>query len=321
MSKATAFFALTTLAFGASSIYLYQALRTERELADARQGQVVGAEVESTMTSAPAMELPSPGTVPESRSSDSGALAAAADKSRGRDAKEYSRRLANPAYRAAELAFMRLQLERQFPDLAAALNLRPDEADRLFDLLARQELRDREYEMKVNDEGQVSDEAIAARRRMYQERHQAAEAEQTELLGEAKMSEFNLYRNSLGARAQMRELRTMLAESDYLLRDDQFAPMVSALAAEQLRHRAEREKLYNGSGNPSNSTPQDVIRYMDQRQALIEQSLQRRHQIATRYLDSEQLKRYDEMLNRERKRAQIEYDLFVTSNEAASKGY
>ena len=155
--------------------------------------------------------------------------------------------------------------------------------------------------------------------KFVQERKQADDVEQTELLGEAKMDEFTQYQNSLGARAQMRELRTMLAESAYMLRDDQFAPMVSALAAEQQRHRTEREKLYNGTGNPTNTTPQEVISYMAQRQELIEQSLQRRHEIAATHLDSEQLKRYDEMLDRERRRAQIEYDLFVTTNEDARK--
>jgi hypothetical protein len=180
-------------------------------------------------------------------------------------------------------------------------------------------MKDREYEMKISGEGQASDETIAKRRQIVEERQQTALAEQTELLGEAKLDEFTQYQNSLGARAQMRELRTMLAESDYMLRDDQFAPMVSALAAEQLRHRTEREKLYNGTGNPTKTTPQEVINYMAQRQDLIEQSLQRRHQIAATHLDSEQLKRYDEMLDRERRRAQIENDLFVSANEDTAK--
>ena len=320
MSKLTAFFALTTLGFGISSIYLYQALQLERERANAPQDQVAGAAIESEVATVPAIELPSPATIPKPRSSDSSSLATPADKKRGDYLNEYAQRLANPAYRAAELAFARLQIEQEFPDLAESLNLQPAEMNRLLDLLAEQELEARIIGMgPANEDGSFSSENTAARRQQFEELRQKAEAEQTALLGEATMQEWHQYRDSLGARAQVRELRTMLAESDYMLRDDQFAPMVAALAAEQKRHEAERDQLYHGPGNPARPTPQEVIEYMERRQSLIEQSLQRRHETASRFLDPEQLKRYDQMLDRERKRAQVEYDLFVTMNKEAPK--
>ena len=92
----------------------------------------------------------------------------------------------------------------------------------------------------------------------------------------------------------------MLAESNFPLREDQFGPLVAVLAAEEQRHTTEREKLYNSTVNPTHATPQEVIRYMGERLDLIEQSLQRRRQAASVYLSSEQQKRYDEMLSRER---------------------
>jgi hypothetical protein len=320
MSKITAFFALTTLAFGISSIYLYQALQLEREHADAPQGQVATAAMESEVTTAPAFESPSPATIPKLRPSDAGSNADSARKKQGDYREYYAGRLADPAFRAAELAFARLEIEQGYPDLAASLNLQPAEADRLLDLLAEQELEARVISMgTANEDGSYTVENMSMSGQQLLELRQKTEAEQAALLGEVTMQEWKRYRDSLGARAQVRELRTMLAESDYMLRDDQFAPMVAALAAEQQQHQAEREKLYYGSGNPARPTPQEVIEHMDRRQNLIEQSLRRRHEIASRFLDSEQLKHYDEMLGRERKRAQVEYDLFVTMNKEALK--
>ena len=318
MNRSTALFALTTLAFGISSIYLYQGLQLERERADELRDQVNRAELDREIAATRAIEFPVAATVAEPQPPVAVASVTSADKKQGANASKDSAPM-SPAQRAAELAYVRLQIEKQYPDLAAALSLKPEEAEQLFDLLARQAMRYREYEMKISSEGQVSDETIAKRRQIVQERQQADVAELTELLGEARVDEFNQYKNSLGARAQMRELGMTLAETEYMLRNDQFESMVPALAAEQQRHWAERQELYDSNVNPTRSNPQDVIRQMDQRQQLIEQSLQRRHEIATRFLDSEQLKRYDEMLERERKRAKVEYDLFVTANEDAAK--
>ncbi len=318
MNKITALFALTTLAFGISSILLLQALQLERERTGDLEDQVTRAELERDIAATGDTGYSASAAIAGPQPPITVAPMISGDKKQGGDTSKLFTPM-SAAQRAADLAYVRLELEKQYPDLAAALNLQPDQAERLFDLLARQAMKYREYEMKFSGEGQVSDETYAKRRQIVEERKQADAAEQTELLGEAKMDEFTQYQNSLGARAQVRELRTMLAESTTMLRDDQFAPMVSVLAAEQQRHQAEREKLYNSTGNPTKTTPQEVISYMGQRQELIEQSLKRRHEAAARYLDSEQLKRYDEMLDRERRRAKIEYDLFVTANEDASK--
>lgn len=320
MNKLTAYFALSTLAFGISSIYLFQALQLERERADALQDEVARAEFERDMAATSAVKFPAPATVAEPQPSVSGAPTMPADKHQGEDTDELARRLANPAYRAAQLAFVRLQIEHNFPGLAESLNLQPEEADRLFDLLARQAMDESGDEMEVNLSGQESEVVIAARRQKLEERQHAAEAEQLALLGNAKMSEFNEYRKGLGARAQVRDLRTLLAESGSLLREDQATPLIASLAAEQERHQAERKALYDNANNPTRSSSAEVIQYMGQRLALIQLSLQRRRQAAAMYLDPEQLKHYDEMLDRERQRALVDYDLFVTLNEDAPRG-
>jgi hypothetical protein len=323
MNKSTVLLASTTVAFGISSIYLVQMLRAEHDRTGALQARITELEyAERSVSSSMAHEESRGAVVSTPQPSESQPSASKTAVSRpGKDAGAFSKRLTNPTYHAAELAYLRLEVERQYPDLATALNLSPDEANRLLDLLTRQAMSQREYEMKLQEQGGLPDQAaVRARQKQNEERQRTVEAERAALLGEAKQQELNQYLESLGARAQIRELRTMLAESDFPLRRDQVAPLVESLAAEQKRHTAERESLYNSTRSPTNATPEEVIRHMGQRLDLIEQSLQRRRKAASLYLDSEQQKRYDEMLARERQRAQIDYDLFVTLNKETPRG-
>ena len=112
----------------------------------------------------------------------------------------------------------------------------------------------------------------------------------------------------------------MLVDSDYPLRRDQYEPLVDLLATEQVRHKGEREQLYRGERNAADPTHEEVISYMGKRLDLIEESLERRRRAAQTVLDSEQLRRYQTMLDLERARAQAEYDSVVTLNvETARK--
>jgi len=242
------------------------------------------------------------------------------------DAAEVRRQLLDPQIRATELAYARLELEWRNRDLATALNLQPNEAAHLLDLLAKQEIDERLYdmldsdrvrEMLANNGGRLTDEEARTRLEQRAERRRQVEAERAALIGDVKLAEFNEYVKAFPARAEVRELQTMLAETTYPLRSDQVTPMIAALAAELQRHEAERSRLYDGAKNPP--TPEETIQYMHERLKLIEQSLQRRHQLATAYLDTEQIKRYDEMLSFERRRAQIDHDGFVAVNRNAPR--
>jgi hypothetical protein len=221
----------------------------------------------------------------------------------------YRKRLTNQTSGEAQLAYARLELERQHPELATALNLQPDEASRLFDLLAQQQVGEAELD-KVDP---------SERQKAAETRRQANRSELAVLLGDAGMAEWDRYVNSLGARAQVRELRMLLAESDYPLRGSQYEPMIAVLAAEQQRHNAERAQLRNTQRDANNPTYEEVIEYMGKRLDLIEGSLARRRQVAQLHLDSEQLRRYESMLELERRRAQIDHDGFVAVNVEAAR--
>lgn len=314
MNKATALLAITSIASFVTATYLGCALHNER----ARFATASGAHA-AVSPSGTTQQMPFASTSPQQhevtplgeaevdRSSASvqslpGTVATTSAQAIGPLARARSR-----SSSSADIAYRRLELQQRYSDAATALNLQPDEAKRFFDLLAQQEHNDAEWEMSAAGLGQGT-------QRERQRRQDANRAEQTALLGETRMADWNEYLNSLGARVEVRNLRIQLADSDYPLRRDQYEPLVALLATEQVRHTAEREELHRAQGNTTGVPPEQVIRYMNRRMDLIEESLVRRRLAAATILDTEQLKRYQAMLDLQRLRAQAEYDSAVTTN-------
>jgi len=302
MNKPVVLLAATTVIFAATSAYLARALIAERALHPAAkpiQPEVPVAVPQATVAaSAGNGELSSSPT--------------ATDAAVDRQAKvKLPPRVKNRTYGAARLAELALRLQDDFPDLVAVLGLQPAEAAGFFELLARQKIREQESAMKVSDG--------MAWQKEREVRRQADQAEQAAHLGAARATEWSRYLQSLGSRNEVRELRMQLADSDYPLRRDQYESLVTVLADEQLRHKGERERLRGGQRDAANPTPAETIEYMDQRLTLIEESLARRGRAAAAVLDSEQLRRYQAMLEHERLRAQAEYESFVTLNAEAAR--
>jgi hypothetical protein len=307
MNKATALFAITTVILGATSLYLAQSLRVER----ARFAAVSARAQVSTPAPEPQQ---SPVRAQLERASVPGASATPTAPPSKTEQKKIAlpARVVNRSARSADLAFRRLEMEKKYVDLAAALNLQPDEAAHVFELLARQQLADMEDEMASEHAGEPGG-------RERQRREQANSAELAALLGEDRAADWKKYLNSLPARADVRALRVQLSDSDYPLRRDQYEPLVAALATEQARNDAEREQLRLSLRNPTQPTPREMIEYMDRRLDLIEESLARRRRVAESILDSEQLRRYQAMLERERLERQAEYDSLVTTTAEAAQ--
>lgn len=318
MNKATALFAITTVTSSVIALYLGWTLHVERARFAAADG---AAAPMSASTSIPQPRPPSTvSSNPEAVPANGGAAPPTPGKQTSpvSVSSEPSRQVALPSrvrnrsHASADLAYRRLELQKQYPDLTAVLNLQADEAARFFNLLAQQEVNDAEWEMSSEGSGKSS-------QRELQRRWQANKAEQAALLGDARVADWNKYLNSLGARAEVRELRILLANSDYLLRRDQYEPLVALLAPEQIRHNDEREQLRRAQGDATNQTPEQVIKYMDRRMDLIEESLARRRRAAATVLDTEQLRHYQTMLDLQRLQSQVEYDSFVTLNAEAAQ--
>lgn len=315
MNKATALFAITTAGLAIVSAHLARSLHLERarvaSLSAMRQMATASAaqkQNDAPIQATTARVATSRLIAPEARVAESSAPEKTED--------DLPARVRNRTYREADLAYRRLDLQKKYPDLAAVLNLRPDEAEKFFDLLAKQSVNDEGDQRNDNRTLELSPED---RQRLREQRMRENTAEQAAFLGEHRTADWNKYLNSLGGRAEVGELRRMLVDSDYPLRRDQYEPLVESLASEQVRHASEREQLYRSGQRPTGPTNEEVIKHMGQRLDLIEQSLERRRRAAETILDSEQLRRYQMMLDVERLRARAEYDSFVTLNAEAAR--
>jgi hypothetical protein len=304
VNKPVVLFAATTVIFAATSAYLARALLAERALRPSEslvQPDALAVRQEAVSAVAADGEEPSGSTI----SLDSKTASAPVVK--------VPATVKNRTYSAARLAELKLQLQDEYPDLVAALGLLPDEAAGFFDLLARQKVREQDS-MKPSKESDSGDW-----QKQRELNRQADRAEQAAYLGAARASEWNRYQETLASRDEVRELRMQLADSDYPLRRDQYEALIAVLGDEQIRHTGERERLHGDQRYAGNPTPAHVIEYFDKRLRLIEESLARRGRAAASVLDSEQLRRYQAMLEHERMRAQAEYESFVTLNAEAAR--
>jgi hypothetical protein len=257
-------------------------------------------------------------TPPSIPTSASGASAVKKAEAGQRHADHLRGMLADPAYRAAMRTQHRLQLEPHYGELAAELGLSQEEADRFLDLLADHDLRENENRIKNGIPGEGGNEE--ERRRRLKAQQEQMESERKAFLGEERYLAWTEYVNSAGARAQVRDLRTQLATSSSPLREDQIKPLVKALAAEDQRHAAERRENRSNGAQWTDETPAaERIAYMERRDRLIHESIDRTREAAASYLDSEQQKRFDAMLDQRRNRARADLELWRASIKAENK--
>ena len=305
MNRPVALLAATTVIFAATSAYLARALVAERALHPAAkplQPDVPAEGRQATVAAAAGDGEPSSSATVTHANADRQATV------------KLPPRVKNRTFSAARLAELALKLQDDLPDLAEVLGLQPGEAAGFLELLARQRIREQEMPTKPR---KAADGKDWQQQREVQ--RQADQVEQAAYLGAARATEWSRYVDGLGSRNEVRELRMRLADSDYPLRRDQYEPLVAALAEEQVRHKGERQRLRGGQRDAANPTPAETIEYLNQRLTLIEESLARRGRAAAAVLDSEQLRRYQAMLEHERLRAQAEYESFVTVNAEAAR--
>jgi hypothetical protein len=167
-----------------------------------------------------------------------------------------TRLMKNPEFRKALRNQQRLMVENELRDLPRVLNLSPEQAARLFDLMADQgvKLLQLQWEGPANwQEGKSSKAAVSDLRKQN-------DAELTEILGERNMSELKEYRASMGSRAEVGALRGELARAPEPMREDQVEPMIAVVYAEQRRVDQELRDRFgsqsSGSQDPEYSAAQ-----------------------------------------------------------------
>jgi hypothetical protein len=161
----------------------------------------------------------------------------------------------DPDYREALRVQNRSNMTRQYPGLAQELGLSTDQAERLFDLLAEQQLLANEQaEMMWDSEGVDPAETQQLHEKMQQrwtEIQQKNEAELAAHLGPEKVQSWKEYQSTLAARHRAEQLRSTLSSRGVPLSEDASRAVVKAYAEAQ---KAEMQDFTNMASANANSS-------------------------------------------------------------------
>jgi hypothetical protein len=226
---------------GIVALNMWRELRTEREQYAALQARV--ADLEAAQKPAPAPAAPAT-MAPNPAASVADATQPAAPTTPASRAAEgqaeilrnsmagVGAMMASPEMQERVSNQLRAELEREFPDLAKELNLTPAEAQKFFDLLAKQAgsaMGDALGMMSGGDS--ASRQALEVR---IVEQQEASDAAISALLG-SKYPKWEEYQGTVAARQQVTQLRAMLGSGDNALDEAHAKPLIAALGAETAR--------------------------------------------------------------------------------------
>lgn len=237
---------------------------------------------------------------------------AATAESRGRRSDPVlERRLAqNEEFVDARQKFVRLTLSFTYPDLARALELKSESADRLLDVLADHRVRHRTEDESAARTGA---QELAEQEREYALNH-AVEA----AIGQSKMERYTEYMASLPERYEIRELQSLLMNSPDPLEFDDAEAAIQAMYEE--RSHIERE-LIAIHGEPEESDTRRLSFVVDGKKiaALDARSDSRIFAAAARHLSPAQAQAFRHSLDASAEWLRLEEEMRRMRSEATSK--
>jgi hypothetical protein len=166
-------------------------------------------------------------------------------------------RLKNPEYRRNVVARARPSTQQAYPGLAEKLELAPDEADRLFDLLAEHQLELNALPELTLIEGPSNDAAqLREVTRLHQETRRRQEQSLASLLGNARYARWQEYQDARLARQQaLQQYGAAMTALGQPLSEAQVQALTATLVAEGRQRRQDLQGMRNlaqpGSGNPA----------------------------------------------------------------------
>jgi hypothetical protein len=304
MSRLVPLLGLTTAVFAGSTIYFAHRLSAERELRDAATPVLTATETASAAPAAPAAAAAPAPTVKSAAAPRSPPAFVTATLVNGQPVSEadmkkmqadYSRnfltQLADPERREEVLAEHKMMMRNTYPRVAQVLGLSADEYSRFLELSAQQLIDMQEASSKCVLDPDCQGNAIPA---VDNSRKQ----ELDQLLGPERSRKLEVYKNTMGEREAVAQLRSRLPDS-VRLSDDKAESLITALAEE--RDLIHREAAQRGEGMGSFNlgagmvfAPADGATF-EERYEAARQSSQRLHDRAAQYFDADQLRAFDEM--------------------------
>ena len=170
-----------------------------------------------------------------------------------------------------------------------------------------------------------------------QQRQRDNEAQIAGLLGDSGLQEWKDYQQTLGARMQVKQLRSIMENSTDPIRPDQVQPLVDAMAAEQKRvMEAQMRSLGVNSVAPSRGnvaaitggsawaarsmTPANQVEMMERSLEQTAQSNQRMHDAVAPYLSQRQLEQFDKYQNQQLEFQRASLRMMRANAEAEARG-
>ena len=207
-------------------------------------------------------------------------------------ARQYLERIADPVQHAALLAQSRGELQRQYAPLHQRLKLDSATFDQLVDLIAEQQLQAQESYFRCVVDPACDTEEYARRPTVGD-----PDQEFLALLGPDRMDEFNHYRQSIGERDSVAQLRGRLDEAN-MLHDEQAEQLIAALAKEHDLYK--REVAASGATLKGWGTAQGMLWYIgdgsiDQQLSSAAAYSQRLRARAATMLTSQQLTSFNQL--------------------------
>lgn len=208
---------------------------------------------------------------------------------------EYARsllaQLSDPERREEMLAEYKMMMRNTYPRLDQVLGLTPEEHARFLELSALQQIDMQEANARclVDPSCRLGD--------VFQDGMDSRHQEIAELLGPDRTRKFEVYKNTMGEREAVAQLRNRLPDS-LRLGDDQSESLIKALAEE--RELIYREAAQRGGSQGFNIgagmvfAPAEGGTY-EERLEYARQSSQRLRDRAAQYLNVEQLRAFNEM--------------------------
>jgi hypothetical protein len=150
-------------------------------------------------------------------------------------------------YRKARLAQLRLSLPQSYPGLIELLGLLPDEADRLWSLLAEDQLQASANEIPLVN-GQIDSQAMREMSVARAQYRRELDDSLTALLGDSRFQQWKDYQETRPSHQQAAQLNRTMESMGLLLNDAQMRPLTAALVAEQKRQGEDIAAQFTSSG-------------------------------------------------------------------------
>jgi hypothetical protein len=295
---------------GIVSANLWRELRAERQLTQELRQQLLDIALARSAALPPAPVAPAAAgaAMPPTQATGEQAALAATGTDNARPATpaaavprfvlDQREMMKDPEYRKARLAQTRMTIPQNFPGLVEELGLSPEEADRLFDLLAENQLEMTDVSMlAATINGVPPDPAVrddANRRRMELQRRQ--DESLTAMLGPGRYSQWQEYQQTRGPRQQVMQLARTFEGMGASLTAEQSRSLTTAYIAEQKRQSEEMQRMITDLRQPD---PANQARMMEERFKIQAESNRRIVDAARGHLNAQQLDALQASLDQE----------------------